>query len=311
MITVVCPNPAIDNVIYVDGFKPGNIYRTQKVIKSAGGKGINVARVINTLGRNTNLIAFKGGYAGEWIEKKVSEIGIFTKFINADRETRTNTNIIDKSSGTETEILEKGCSVTQTQIKKIFEIYDELIDKTEILVCSGSLCDGIPDDFYCNLISRARIKGVFTILDSNGKALKSGINAKPSLIKPNLRELEQLLGRKIEDEKDIISSAKQIVYKGVESVIVSMGKDGAYFIQANSVTKADALQVKVANTIGSGDSMVAGMAAGIDSGMNMMDSFALSMACGTSNAQNEGIGVVDLDEVEEIKGKIKLDSICI
>ena len=263
MITTVALNPALDKIYFVDGFEAGKMYRVREMIESAGGKGVNVARVAKTLGEDTVAIGFKGGAAGSWIEAQLKKLGVRTRFVEVKGETRTNNNIIDRNRNTETEILEMGPIISSVDMGRFLQIYKETLEYSKGVVLSGGLPQGIPVDYYKTLIEVAKLYKLPIILDASGEALSEGMKAKPYMIKPNLRELENLAKRNLTKTSDILEVCREIISLGIEVVTVSMGKEGAILVSDNKCIRAKAPAVTAINSIGSGDAMVAGLAVGL------------------------------------------------
>lgn len=304
MIATVALNPALDKIYFVDEFEAGKMYRVREMIESAGGKGVNVARVTKTLGEDTAAIGFKGGAAGNWIETQLKKLGVRTRFVEVQGETRTNNNIIDRSRKTETEILETGPIISSIDMGRFLQIYKETLEYSKVVILSGGLPQGIPVDYYKTLIEVAKLYKLPVILDASGEALSEGMKAKPHMIKPNLRELENLAKRKLTKTGDIIEVCREIVISGIEVVTVSMGEEGAILVSDNICIRAIAPTVTAVNSIGSGDAMVAGFAVGLVENKSPEECLKLAMACGVSNTQFVEIGVVDKDNVE-----VQLDNI--
>lgn len=309
MITVLSLSPCVDKVYFVEDFRPGGLYRVENIVKSAGGKGINVARVCTLLGEEVNCLGFKAGSTGDWIEEELREIKVDTTFVSVPGESRTNNNIIDRKNGTETEVLEIGPCICENNKKQFEAAFINSLDKTEVLVCSGGLPKGMPINYYRQLITLARNKGIKTILDSNGEMLAEGILAAPDLIKPNLRELRVLTGKRLDTIEEIIDSCRNLIESGIKQVIVSMGQDGAMLITSNKVLKAEVPQIEAINTIGSGDSSVAGCAAAMMRGYSEEEMLSLSMACAVANTQFMEIGVVTTELIDMYLPQIKIGQV--
>lgn len=306
MITALSLSPAVDKIYFVDGFKPGGLYRVRDVLKSAGGKGINVARVASMLGEKVQVAGFKAGETGRWIETQIINLGIETFLIEVEGESRTNNNIIDRESNMETELLEIGPVIDKKASDALMEGLKKLFSKTSVLVCSGGLPAGVENDFYKKVIEASKPFGIKTILDSSKEVLREGIKACPFIIKPNLRELSELAGRELSSMNDILSFCRQLVDNGVSYVAASLGKEGAVLVSREGCFHAVAPPVEAVNTIGCGDSMVAGIAAGLLRNMRVDEAFSLGMACAASNASFREIGVIDTNIVEEYFKEIKI-----
>jgi len=309
MITTVVLNPAVDKIYFVDNFQVGGLFRIKETITSAGGKGINVSRVIRALGEEVLSLGFKGGRTGEWLVEQLGELGAMTEFIEVEGESRTNNNIIDRINGTETEVLEVGPLITEKNIEEFISIYRKALKKTKIVVCSGGIPAGAKDDIYKILIDEAKKHDIKVILDASGEVLKRGIEAKPYLIKPNLRELGGLVNKELKEISDVLEACRYVQREGVDLVLASLGEKGAILVSKDRAFRVHVPSIKVVNTIGSGDSMVAGVAVALSKGFDLKEVLRLGAACGVNNAQYQAIGVVNRDEVYKLIEEIRIEEI--
>jgi len=309
MITVLSLSPAVDKIYIIDDFSAGGLYRVNNCIQSPGGKGINVARITKMLGSKVFVLGFMAGSNGKWLENSLLDIGAETNFVTVQGQSRTNNNIIDKVNNRETEILEEGPEIDQNAWTLFYEKFCQQIKKTKVLVCSGGLPKGLGAETYSRLIEEANKYEVKTILDASGEVLKLGMLAKPYLIKPNLRELSMYFDIQFTSETQIVKACKEIISGGVKVVVTSLGAEGALLVTENTAYKAYPLEVAVANTIGSGDAMVAGISSGIASGLSIDKSFRLGSACATSNTEFIEIGMIKSDRVEQLKQEIIIEEI--
>lgn len=306
MITVLSLSPAVDKVYIVENFSAGGLYRVKNGLKSPGGKGINVARVARMLGTRVNVLGFKAGATGQWLEESLIKTGANTHFIEVGGESRTNNNIIDRVNNTETEILEEGPTISPDDWERFYVEFRKSIRESQLLVCSGGLPKGLDSGTYAELIKEAKTSNIKTLLDASGEVLKAGIESQPYIIKPNLRELSAYFNAKFNSDSDIAVACRKIIEKGVKAVVTSLGGEGAILVTENQVLKAYPCKAEVINTIGSGDSMVAGISTGIDSGMGLEDSFILGCACAASNTEFVEIGMIDKASVEKFKNEIEI-----
>ncbi|RCX18801.1 fructose-1-phosphate kinase [Anaerobacterium chartisolvens] len=303
MITAVVLSPAVDKIYFVDGFRAGGLYRPEDTVKSAGGKGINVARVAAALGQRVNAVGFKAGDTGSWLVSQLDGLKVNTFFTEVQGESRTNINIIDSELHTETELLERGPHITPADTEAFLEAFKRILERTSVLVCSGGLPHGIPEDFYRTLIEISRSRNIKVILDSSNKMLAEGIKAKPYMVKPNIRELSGYIGRTLETKEDIIGACRLINSQGVEVVTASLGAGGALLVSGDTVLEAVNPAVEAVNTIGSGDSMVAGFASALAENYTLEEAFRLGTACAVANTQFMEIGVVSRDLVRKYRAE--------
>lgn len=305
MITVITFNPSIDRLYKLEKFEIGSVQRANFINPTAGGKGLNVAKVLKKLGEDINCIGFLGGFNGEYVKSQLKNIGIENKFTDIKEETRVCLNIID-SNNISTEVLEKGPNVSEEEIQRFENDLEEVLKNTDVLVASGSLASGLPIDYYFKIGKLCNQRNIKFILDSSGESLKLGIKSKPYLIKPNMDELEILSGVKVKSVDDVINVSKSILSAGVENVCISMGKDGMVLVNKDFAYKVEIPKIDVVNTVGSGDSSIAGFALGIAKKYGLKESLKLANACGMSNAMNISTGDINLEDIDKFIEEIKV-----
>ncbi|GIM47977.1 tagatose-6-phosphate kinase [Collibacillus ludicampi] len=303
MITTVVLNPAIDVRYSIDRFELNKSHRCTHYQKTAGGKGLNVSRVLRILGDDVRATGFLGGNSGEFIAGELHRLAIENRFVRIDEETRTCIAILSKDL-TQTEILESGPFIKKEFVDQFLTLYRKLLDDTTVISASGSLPRGLEDDFYSLLIEEAHKKRVKFVLDTSGLPLKKAIQARPFLIKPNQTELEQLCGKKLSSEEDVIQQACELYFAGVENVLVSLGAAGAILVNREGVFKARIPKIQAINPVGSGDSMVAGFVHAISAHSDWEHALRYACACGVANAMEEETGKVNAETVREVLKKI-------
>ncbi len=308
MILTVTANPAVDRVYKLDSFALGKLHRPESVTVSAGGKGINVARVAKILDADVCAMGFVGGNAGRFIEDEVNKLGIKSNFTNVSGETRTNVNITDKD-GKSGEILDKGPVITEEERQSFETEFANKVKGCSIVVASGSLPEGLDSTFYCELVRTAHKAGKRIICDTSAKALSEVIKQKPFMVKPNNDELLQLFGTKPETDAELKKCLKELHNMGVCVPLVTLGADGAAALVDGVFLKFTPPKIKAVNTVGSGDSTVGGIVAGLDRGLSVIDSIKLGMACGAANTQFEQTGFVSRELVREYYDKITVETI--
>lgn len=282
MIYTITFNPALDYVIRVQDFNVGKINKSQKEYIYPGGKGINVSIVLKTLGQETTAMGFISGFVGKEIEKQVQKYGVQTDFIEIENDnSRINVKILGESE--ETAINAKGPYIELKYIELLYKKL-EILEEKDILVLSGSVPNGVPDDIYEEICKKVKDKNIKVVVDSTGELLVNTLKYRPYLIKPNQQELEEIFGIKITSQDEALKYAKQLQIKGAKNVIVSMGSDGAVLLDENGYSyKMKALNTKNAvNTVGAGDSMVAGFLAGREMFNNYEKALEIGVAAATA-----------------------------
>lgn len=302
MIYTVTCNPAIDHLIFMDQLQQGEINRPQEEEYHFGGKGINVSAVLKELGAESVATGFVSGWTGKALREGLEASGLRTDFVELDPaqgNTRVNVKIreIGKSDSGETG---DGKHLDETALngpgpKATDEDLDRLLEKVaalkdgDILVLSGSVPSGMPDDTYEKIIARA---GVPTVVDATGKLLLRTLAYHPLLIKPNDSELAEMLGTAMQTEAQIIEGARRLRAMGARNVLVSRGAEGAVLVtETDEVISSAAIPGQAVNTMGAGDSMVAGFLAGYLEKKDYQYALRLGTAAGAATACTAGLAV--------------------
>jgi 1-phosphofructokinase len=306
MIITVTLNPAVDKTVTINNFTPDSVNRIRKIQLDAGGKGINVAKVLLTLGANSLALGFLAGHTGGFIKRYLDKLNIASDFVYLDGETRTNIKIVDEVNHTNTDINEPGPVVSQIDAEKINDkVLRELADNT-ILILSGSVPVGMSKDIYYKWIEYAGKRGAKTILDADGELLRLGLAASPYLIKPNIHELEQLAGRKLSDIEEAAGFTKQLMAEHqIKEAVISLGEKGALFFKGDAAIFAEGIPVTVKSTVGAGDSMVAALAYALDNNLSLEKAVCLAVASGTANVMTAGTEPGSLETILALEQKVK------
>ncbi|MCI2954441.1 MULTISPECIES: 1-phosphofructokinase [Staphylococcus] len=300
MIYTVTFNPSIDYIMFTDGFNLKGLNRATATYKFAGGKGINVSRVLKTLDVDSTALGFAGGFPGEFISKTLEDSQIQTDFIQVDEDTRINVKL---KSGQETEINAPGPKVTDEQFQALLtKIRNTTSDDTVIV--AGSVPKSIPSDAYAQIAEITKDTGAKLVVDAEKDLVETVLPYQPLFIKPNKDELEVMFNTTVTSDEDVVKYGKEILKKGAQSVIISLGGDGAIYVDKKQSIKAVNPQGQVVNTVGSGDSTVAGMVAGLASGLSIQDAFKQAVASGTATAFDEDLAT--RDAIEKIKSQVTI-----
>ncbi|MBA2133888.1 1-phosphofructokinase [Capillibacterium thermochitinicola] len=291
-VTTITPNPAIDKTYWLEGLQPGRQNRVSRVRVDPGGKGLNIARLLKGYDLEVAAIGFFGGIIGRELIHMLRTEGVEITPVFVDGNTRTNTKIMDPTSGEETEINEPGPYVGAGEQKQLLQLLSDYAVQSGYTVFSGSLPQGCPADYYRDLIATAQTFGCKTLLDTSGAALREGIKAAPDLIKPNQQELSELLGREITTPAMAAEAAMELrrAY-GIAVVVVSLGALGAVMASEEGTYHAIPPKVKPENTIGAGDSLMAGFIYGMVSDRPLAECLRLGVASGTLAVTDQATSV--------------------
>lgn len=305
MIYTVTLNPALDKTVEIPSLTVDAVNRITSMRTDPGGKGINVSKVIGKLGGNSIAAGILGGDTGRAILSALESMGLTTCFHFVEGETRTNMKIIDPEAHTNTDINEPGVTVSE---EILGELLTELLGKVtekDIVVISGSMPKGSPQDTYYTWTKAFREKGAKVILDADGELLKAGLKASPYLIKPNNHELSALTGKTLETPKELEETARSLMKEyGIEKTVVSMGSAGALYVTADETIYAEGLKVPVGSTVGAGDSVVAALAVAEESGMSLEETVCLSTATGAANVMCSGTQAAEYEVIEKLIPKV-------
>ncbi len=300
-IITVTANTAIDLFIEVESLTASDNILAKSSLDFACGKGINVAKAIESLGNPVSCLGFAGN------QSLAAFNALNTGLLHVDLtavagKTRTNITLFDSDDDKETHIRTTGFTVTDDDCQKLIEKIDACAEPGDIVILSGSLPPGAPENLYQTIIELCHSKAVIPFLDTSGTGLMSGIKARPYLIKPNQQELEDIIGRTLPDEQSIVDAARAIIDQGVQWVYVSRGDKGAIAVSEKLALSAYVNNVpgKIVSKIGCGDAMVAGLAVATLAGLDLNDTLKSGVACGTANLFSREPGRFDKNKLAEI-----------
>lgn len=306
MIITVTLNPAVDQTMFISQLKLDEVNRVREVHLDPAGKGINVSRMAHRLGWPTIAFGFLGGEIGLLAEHALDQEGVMYHFVQVPGQTRLNVTVIDDSTGSATNFYGRGPMVEQAHLEKMDEVLQFWMQSGRVLVLAGSLPRSVPDDTYCKYIEFAHNSGLKTVLDADGEPLRKGLEAKPTLIKPNLAEAERLLGRSLPDLKSVADGARELVDRGIEIVVISMGSEGAVCATDEKTWHVIPPLVKQRSTVGSGDSLVAGLAVALAGGYSLLEGLREGTAAGAATAMRAGTSPGTKEEVTALVPQVMI-----
>ncbi|MEF8729330.1 MAG: 1-phosphofructokinase [Accumulibacter sp.] len=284
-------NPAIDHHIGIAGFTVGALNRVSREEIHAGGKAVNVAACLADLGVGVALTGLLGSDNAEVFERLFANKGICDRCVRFPGRTRSNIKIVSGAPPQVTEINLPGCFPGEAYLEEVERAVDVLIADCSCFVLAGSLPASVPAGLYRELIARLQAAGKRVALDTSGVALQLGVSARPWLIKPNLAELEELVGDALPGPAAAAGAARRLVAGGIERVVVSLGERGALFVTADRCLQAIPPPTIVDSTVGAGDALLAGQIAGCLRGWPLADSARLAIACASAKLGMVGSGL--------------------
>lgn len=305
MIVTVTMNPAVDKTTEIDELECGGLNRLRNVVSDAGGKGINVSKMIAALGGDSLATGFLGGGSGTEIRAVLDRMGIRHDFVEVASVTRTNMKLVERS-GRVTEFNEPGVRVTDSELETLLAKLDSLASPETLFVFSGSIPAGVGTDIYKRCIAQVRAKGARVFLDADGEAFRLGLEAQPYFIKPNREELQKHFNLDYKpDTPELVRLCRLLMEHGVEQIALSLGAEGALFLKGDSVIRIPGLRVKAHSTVGAGDSMVGALAFATDTGVGYEDGLALAVAASAGAVTTIGTKAPERSVVNELLGQVK------
>ena len=306
MILTVTLNAAIDKRYVVEGFRTGEVNRVKECTYVPGGKGLNVSKPASIYGAEVVATGFAGGHAGAYIEDALKPFGIRSAFYHVDAESRSCINIWDEVNQVQTEFLEPGFTLTEEDFAGFEAKFRQLVQEAKVVAMSGSVPKGLDGTAYQRLVKIVKDAGIPVILDTSGKLLEKGIEAIPTMIKPNIDEIRMLTGKRCDDISEIIEAARAIHERGVKIVAVSLGADGSLAVGDDGIFRARVPKIDAVNTVGCGDSMIAGFALGLSKGLPLEETLRLASAISAAAAMREETGFFVMEDMEKLLPQIEI-----
>lgn len=306
MIYSVTLNPSIDFIVRVKDFQLGETNRAYEDNFFAGGKGIMVSKLLKNVGTDCINLGFLGGFTGAFIEQNLKKLNILSDFVTVNENTRVNVKL---KTETETEINCQGPKISDSEKEEFLDKIRK-IKSNDFVILSGSVPSNLGNDFYITIIEILNKNGVKFTLDSSGETFSKSLKYKPFLIKPNKDELKEYARREFKNNQEIVNYVRENLVDKAEHVIISLGGEGALYIDKKFSLFAYPLRVKenVVNTVGAGDSVVAGFVNYMLKHNDVEKAFRFAVACGTATSFSEDIG--ELNFIEEIYNKLVIERKC-
>jgi 1-phosphofructokinase/tagatose 6-phosphate kinase len=310
MIITVTLNAAIDRTLSVPNFRLGRRHRTVEQRTMAGGKGVNVARTLKTLGQPVIATGFAGGPTGTRIVEQLTEESILNDFVRIREESRTNLSVLDPTTGEQTEINERGPAISGQELELFREKLLYLAQGADHVVFAGSLPRGVEPGVYADMVRELHKLDVTTIVDTDGDPLRLAVRAEPDVVSPNVLEAEELVGHEFNDDEDRTIAVREMVQLGAREAIMTV-PDGCFGSVhqegSNSLYRIRVEPREPVAAVGSGDAFLAGYVAARYQGSEPAECLRFGVACGTESTQQLGAGVIDPREAEKLLGEIEIE----
>lgn len=308
-VVTVTPNPAVDWTVTVPGFTPGAVNRASADRSRPAGKGVNVAAALAGYGHGAAATGFLGRDNAAGFEAFFAERGIEDAFVRVAGATRVGIKLVDTDRQETTDVNFPGPAVTAADVDALLGRVDALAGDGRWFVLAGSLPPGADASLYAELTRRIRARGGRVVLDTSGDALRHALDAAPHAVKPNVHELEALLGRALSTADEVVDAARALLARGVELAAVSMGAEGALFVARDAVVHARPPSIAVGSTVGAGDAMVAGIVAARLAGLDLAETARLATAFSLAALTRAQPGPPTRAEVEAMAGRVEVSSV--
>ncbi|MFP3768165.1 1-phosphofructokinase [Streptococcus sp. TATVAM-FAB35] len=303
MIYTVTLNPSIDFIVRLDHLELGSVNRMTSDDKFAGGKGINVSRILQRLDVDNTATGFIGGFTGRFVEDGLTAEGIKTNFVQVFEDTRINVKI---KAGEETEINGAGPKISDEKLEELKAILAGLSSE-DTVVFAGSAPSSLGNQVYNTLIPIAKKAGAEVVCDFEGQTLLDSLNYQPLLVKPNNHELADIFGVELNGLEDIEKYAREILAKGAKNVIISMAGDGALLVTPEAAYFAKPIKGTVKNSVGAGDSMVAGFTGEYVKSGDPIEALKWGVACGTATTFSDDLATAEF--IKETYQKVEVEKL--
>ena len=298
-------NPALDITVGLDALRPGHVNRSLTQDSHAAGKGLNVAQVLADLGHSVTVAGFLGQANLQPFEALIEWRGFADCFVRVPGETRSNIKLVE-ADGRVTDINGQGPLVDPVAQTALLRRLEQVAGGHDAVVVAGSLPRGIDPQWFRQLLLQLKAQGLKVALDSSGEALRLGLEAAPWLVKPNTEELGEALGLAVQTDVEQHAAAERLLATGVEHVVVSQGEQGVSWFGRGLCLHAQPPQVRVASTVGAGDSLVAGMVHGLLLGEAPALTLCRATAIAAQAVTQVGFGIHDHQQLARLQAAVQL-----
>ena len=306
MIVSLTPNTTLDLTVFVPALVNNTTIRATSTYHSMGGKPTDAAWILGRMGVGSLALGLAAGAVGEKVKTMLEDLGVTPDFIEVGGETRINTVIIDEASGEHTTITTASMIVEPQHVEALFARYKAALPSATVVITGGSLPPGMSPGFYADAIELARAHDVPVIFDADEPNLSAGLEARPTLIKPNEHELSALVGRKLDTDVDLYQAGREILERYGTQVVITMGKDGALALLKDRSYRIPPIALEVSSPAGAGDAVLAGLAQALHQNMRLEAGLRLGIAAAAAVCMQPGTAAYDVADMERLLPLVEL-----
>jgi 6-phosphofructokinase 2 len=304
-IVTLTINPAVDIFVNVARVEPTAKLRCSSPKRDPGGGGINVARVVHRLGGSVAAIYPTGGAIGKLLHRLIEREGIDSIVTPSHVETRENFTAYEEETGQQYRFVLPGSPLHRPEWEAVLDKITDLAEKPRVVVASGSVPPGVPDDIYADAARRARALGAKMVVDTSGPALAAALAEGVTLIKPNQNELSELVGMALDSDADRIAACRTLIGDGrTQMVALTLGEHGAMLVTEDRALRAEPMQIEVISAVGAGDSFLGGLVAALAQGKPVDAAFRVAVAAGTAAVMSPGTELCGEEDVQQLLPRV-------
>jgi 6-phosphofructokinase 2 len=309
-IVTLTINPAIDIFVNVARVEPTRKMRCSAPKRDPGGGGINVARAAHRLGADVVAIYPTGGAIGKLLHRLVEREGIDSIVTPSHVETRENFTAFETDTGEQFRFVLPGSALYPAEWQACLDTLSSLTERPQFVVASGSVPPSVPEDFFAQVARQAKKLGAKVVIDTSGPALGAALDEGVTLVKPNLGELSEFIGAKLDTDTDRVAACRKLVDSGRTAMVaLTLGEDGAMLVTKDLALKAQPLPIEMVSAVGAGDSFLGGLVAALAAGETLEQAFRVAVAAGSAAVMSPGTELCHESDVKRLLPQVKISEI--
>ena len=306
MIVTVTLNPAVDRTYFINDFTWNRTIRAPQSVVGMGGKATDASWVLGELGYANLALGFAAGQTGRLMEKMLRQRGCRTGFIHVEGETRTNIVVISSQGKGQSTLAEHGTTIEPGQVEKFRRKFSAALKKARCVLIGGSVPPGVDASIYTDLVKEARQAGLPVVFDASGPGLRAGMEAGPTIAKPNADEVSDLYGQPVTTIGEAYQAGRELQDKYGAALVITLGREGALALLPGRAYRIPVLSIPVVSTAGAGDGVLAGLAAGLSEGKPMEEGLRLGFAAAAAICLTPATADCRRADVERLLPQVEL-----